>query len=43
MSAVTNNYDSQNVECQSLVVSYETSSKSSRFAKRAVASLSKAS
>jgi len=35
-----NNYDLQNVECQSLVPSCEISSRSPRFAKRAVANLS---
>jgi len=40
MSADANNYDLQNVECQQLLPSYEISSRSPRFTKRAVTNLS---
>jgi len=40
MSADASNYDLQNVECQSLIPSCKISSKSPRFAKRAITNLS---
>jgi len=40
MSADAGNYDLQNVECQSLILSCKISSRSPRFAKRAIANLS---
>jgi len=39
MSADSKNYNLQNVECQSLVPSWEISSRSPRFAKRAISNL----
>jgi len=39
-SADASNYDLQNVECQSLIPSFKISSRSPRFAKRAVTNLS---
>jgi len=40
MSADPSNYDSQNVECQSLIPSGKFSSRSPRFAKGAITNLS---
>jgi len=40
MSADDSNYDLRNVECQSLTPSCESSSRSPRFAKGAIASIS---
>jgi len=40
MSADANNYDLQNVECMSLIPSCKISSRSPRFAKRAITNLS---
>ena len=39
MSANASNYDLQNVECQSLIASCTISSRSPRFAKRAITNL----
>jgi len=40
MSADANNHDLQNVECQSLIPSYQSSSRSPRFAKWAITNFS---
>jgi len=40
MSADASNYDSQNVECQSLIPSSKILSRSPRFAKRAITNTS---